>query len=466
MKRVIHFTRLRWIMFGLSTCLLLGGLVGTILRGGFNIGIDFRAGLSEEVEIAPVVFDMSYTGPDSLELTSMTGTGLTVTETTANGPTAYEFAYSTYPTLQDLKTALEKQFTGLTVSLLAPGNLPSESLVGIGSSEPIVKEPITLNIAASAHPTAQRVTIADVRKALASFGQFSVQQVGRAINQDFSIRVEEHGTSTNFQRETTARIQQLLNAKFGTNTAVVKQTAYVGPRFSHNLATQAFTLTFLALGLILIYIWFRFKLAYAVSAIIATLHDPLVMIGFIGVFHIEVNTATIAAVLTIVGYSINDTVVVFDRIRENTSLMRDSDLRTIIDTSISAVLSRTIITSLTTELAVVSILVFTTGSIQDFAVNMTVGIVVGTYSSIFIAAQILLLWVTARDKRRRRLDAIKYGTREVMAAAVVGQNVGQTSEEGVATPEGAPLAAAKPEFMIPHVERKLKGGKRRKHGKG
>lgn len=176
------------------------------------------------------------------------------------------------------------------------------------------------------------------------------------------------------------------------------------------------------------------------------------MLGFIGTFQLEVNTATVAAVLTIIGYSLNDTIVVFDRIRENAGLMRDSDFRTIVDTSITQTLTRTIITSGTTQLAIIAILVFATGSIQEFALNLTVGIVVGTYSSIFIASQILLLWVRGRDKRQKRLNAIKYGTRETVAVAKAeGGAVAETGEE-------------KKEIAIPHAERKLKG-KRKKKGK-
>lgn len=446
MRRVIPFTKIRFIMFGFSAFLLIGGLVGTLLHGGFNIGIDFRAGISEQVQIAPRALTVAYTGTDTVELT-MTGNSMTLNLQSSTGTQRKTYAYATYPTLQDLKSSLE-QIEGLAVNLIVPGSSPTSGLVGISNAEPLTATPVTLNIANQS--AANAISIGQVRDALTSLGSPLIQSVGRAVNQEFIVRVQEKGNSQNFARETTAKIQSLLEAKFGQGTVVEKQSAFVGPRFSQNLASQTFTLTVLALVLILVYVWFRFRLAYAVSAIIATIHDPLIMLGFIGTFQLEVNTATVAAVLTIIGYSLNDTIVVFDRIRENAGLMRDSDFRTIIDTSITQTLSRTIITSGTTQLAIISILVFATGSIQEFALNLTIGIVIGTYSSIFIASQILLLWIRGRDKRQKRLNAIKYGTRETVAVA---------KADGGEAVEGG---EEKREISIPHVERKLKGKRKKK----
>jgi len=436
-------------MFGFSAFLLIGGLVGTIVRGGFNIGIDFRAGLSEQIQIAPRALTLTYTGDNSIELT-MTGNSLTLQTQSSTGSERTTYAYSQYPTLQDLKNALEK-VQGLTVSPIVPPSSPTAKLVGIANAQPLSSNPVTLNIANQ--DATKHIAIGDVRAALASMGSPLIQSVGNPTDQQFIVRVEETTKSQNFQREATAKIKSLLEAQFGKGTVVEKQSAFIGPRFSQNLASQTATLTVLALVLILVYIWFRFRLAFAVSAIIATIHDPLIMLGFIGTFQLEVNTATVAAVLTIIGYSLNDTIVVFDRIRENSGLMRDSDFRTIVDTSITQTLSRTIITSGTTQLAVISILVFATGSIQEFALNLTIGIVVGTYSSIFIAAQVLLLWVRGRDRRQKRINAIKYGTRETAAVAVA------TAEEGG---EALQSGEEKREVAIPHVERKLKGKRKKK----
>ena len=134
------------------------------------------------------------------------------------------------------------------------------------------------------------------------------------------------------------------------------------------------------------------------------------MLVFIGAFQVEVSTATIAAILTIIGYSLNDTIVVFDRVRENEKIMRESGFETIINSSITQSLSRTLITSLTTLLAVVAIYVFATGTVQLFALNLVVGVIVGTYSSVFIASPVLLGWRRAARRRQARTDADRHGT--------------------------------------------------------
>jgi preprotein translocase subunit SecF len=153
--------------------------------------------------------------------------------------------------------------------------------------------------------------------------------------------------------------------------------------------------------LILVYIWIRYKQNYAFSAIAAIFHDVLFLLGFIGVFQLEFSTATIAAVLTIIGYSLNDTIVIFDRIRENTKVLREKTFEDIINISVTQSLSRTIITSVTTLIAVTAIFILATGSIQTFALNLIVGVLVGTYSSVFIASSILLSWNTSNSKRAK-----------------------------------------------------------------
>ena len=465
MKRVIPFTNFRYFGFAFSSLLIIGGIVGTIIRGGFNIGIDFQAGLSEQVQIAPIAFLVTYAPKEAVAPTmslNMSGTAINLTAESENGSKSYSIPYAKYPTLGDVERAIGA-IPDIGVVPKVDPSLPSSELVGISVTVELGTTPFAINIANQ--NAARYIHIAEVRAALTSLGEPLVQVVGNPVHQQFLVRAEDKGKTENFQAAMTQQIKSLLSAKFGADSVVVKQSAYVGPRFSQNLAQQAITLTVLALLLIMVYIWIRFKLSYAVSAMIATIHDPVIMIGFIGVFQLEVNTATIAAVLTIVGYSLNDTIVVLDRIRENRGLMRETDLRTVIDTSVTQVLHRTIVTSFTTFLAVIAILVFTTGSIQEFSLNMVVGIVIGTYSSIFVAAQILLLWENARDKRKRIRDAIKYGTREVAVKAAVKASPGATAvlEEGnVNTVTGLDGTGAKTEIVIPHVERKLHGGKRRK----
>ena len=282
-------------------------------------------------------------------------------------------------------------------------------------------------------PGKTKAPIDQIRSSLRDLGDVQIQVVGNVANQEYIIKVKQVGDSKTFSEEMSKKITSSLEKGFGNGTVKILQTEYVGPRFSADLATQAIFLTSFALLLILVYCWFRFKLAYAVAAIAATLHDAFFMIGFIGAFQLEVSTATVAAVLTIIGYSLNDTIVVFDRIRENQTLMRESAFSLIIDSSITQTLSRTIITSLTTLLAILALFFFGTGDVKLFSLNMIVGIVVGTYSSIFIASPILFGWTKVAEKRKRMKDAKKSGVviiEEKEESKIVPQEE-QAAAEGV-----------------------------------
>jgi len=249
--------------------------------------------------------------------------------------------------------------------------------------------------------------IEEVRAALQGLDNPQIQIVGNPSDQEYAIKVKQVGESETFGTEVEGKVRTFLGERFGTQNVKIQKTEYVGPRFSANLASQAAFLTAFALILILLYCWFRFKLAYAVAAILALVHDTLFMIGFIGATQIEVSTATVAAVLTIIGYSVNDTIVIFDRIRENTGLMRDTPFSVVINTSITQSLSRTIITSLTTLIAIFAVFLFGTGDVKYFALNVIVGVVVGTYSSVFIASPILLSWRNAAERFRKKREAKK-----------------------------------------------------------
>jgi len=170
----------------------------------------------------------------------------------------------------------------------------------------------------------------------------------------------------------------------------------VGPAHAATLWKKAIIAMVLSLAGIIVYVWFRFELLFGIAAVVALVHDVLITLGvFSGMFLLgtrEVNLPIVAAVLTIIGYSLNDTIVVFDRIREDLKIMKRLDFKTIINTSINQTLSRTILTSLTTLLVILSLLVLGGQAVSDFAFAMFVGVIVGTYSSIFIASPILLLF--------------------------------------------------------------------------
>ena len=189
---------------------------------------------------------------------------------------------------------------------------------------------------------------------------------------------------------------------FGAGEVVVTRSDFVGSRFSKQLADQAGILMFLTLLLILVYASVRFKPQFAIGAVLAIAHDALIMVAFITWSRMEFNTTTIAAILTILGYSINDTIVVFDRIREVRRLYPDDGFTALLDRAITETFGRTVITTLTTMLAVLSLYVFTSGSMKDFALALLVGMVSGVYSTIFIACGFTSFWQKYAHTGKRR----------------------------------------------------------------
>ena len=182
----------------------------------------------------------------------------------------------------------------------------------------------------------------------------------------------------------------------------------VGPKVSGELINTAILAVSLAVGAILLYIWMRFEWQFAVGAVLALVHDVLLTIGIFSEIQIKFDLAIIAALLTIVGYSINDTVIVFDRVRENLRKYKQKDLKEVLNLSINETLSRTLMTSFTTLLALISLYVLGGDVIRGFVFAMIWGVVIGTYSSIFVASTILLVLGVKRDWSKKDPSA---GTR-------------------------------------------------------
>lgn len=171
----------------------------------------------------------------------------------------------------------------------------------------------------------------------------------------------------------------------------------LGPKVSGELVQAGVTSIIVALVLMLIYIWFRFEWQYSVGAVLALVHDVIITIGMFAITQLEFNLSTIAAILTIVGYSMNDTVVVYDRIREKLRKFKKEPLEVVLNRAINKTLSRTILTSVTTLVALVSLWALGGAALQGFAFAMIFGVIIGTYSSIFIAAPLLLITKVKRD---------------------------------------------------------------------
>jgi len=230
----------------------------------------------------------------------------------------------------------------------------------------------------------------EINTALASvdLGVPVVQRFGEDTN-EFLIRVER---STGELQGISMQITETLEQSYGAGQVDVRRVEMVGPQVGKDLRNKGMWAIFYAMLGILAYISWRFEFRFAVGAIIALVHDVVITLGMFSLFGKEIDLPIIAAFLAIIGYSLNDTIIVYDRIRENLGKHNKESFTFILNRSINETLSRTIITSGTTLLVVLSLFVLGGGVIHNFAFAMLVGVLVGTYSSIFVASPLLLLW--------------------------------------------------------------------------
>jgi preprotein translocase subunit SecF len=233
------------------------------------------------------------------------------------------------------------------------------------------------------------VALHNVRLALESGGvkDFDLQDLP-SVNK-ILIRVKKSEQELGKGSET---ITSILSQKFPENKYVVDSTTVIGPKVGGRLkADAAKAVAFAVIG-ILVYVAFRFQFKFGVGATIATFHDVLVVLGLFYIMGKEINLILVTALLTIAGYSLTDTVVVFDRIRENLKLKQKENIETVMNSSVNEVLSRTIITSATVLITSIALFFFGGEVLHDFSLAMIMGVIVGTYSSVFVASPVVLIW--------------------------------------------------------------------------
>ena len=232
----------------------------------------------------------------------------------------------------------------------------------------------------------EEIKIQDIRKAFLNInvGDVSVKEFGK--NTDYLIKFEKkNDQNDNFIEN----LKKDLSKEIGSNFKF-RRVENVGPKVSQELLEAGVIAIILSLSAMLFYIWIRFEWQFSLGAIVALVHDVVITLGFFSIFQLEVNLSIVAAVLTIVGYSMNDTVVIYDRVRENLNKYSSKNIKEISNLSINETLSRTIITSFTTLLALFSIFLFGGMILKGFSLAMILGVIFGTYSSIFIANPILI----------------------------------------------------------------------------
>ncbi|MCP5130727.1 MAG: protein translocase subunit SecF [Pseudomonadales bacterium] len=231
-----------------------------------------------------------------------------------------------------------------------------------------------------------------IRNTLATEGYKGATVVSFGTDRDVLIRLP-HGYSDKEGVELLKKLQSQFEG-----TVELRRIEFVGPQVGDELREQGGLAMLLALGLVMLYIAFRFQLKFAVGAVVALIHDVIITLGFFSVTRMEFDLTVLAALLAVIGYSLNDTIVVFDRIRENFRRIRRTEPLELVNISLTETLDRTMFTSLTTLLVLVSLAIFGGEMINGFAVALIVGITIGTYSSIYVASNVLLLLnVTKED---------------------------------------------------------------------
>ena len=236
----------------------------------------------------------------------------------------------------------------------------------------------------------ESINISDVRSKLSllNLGDVQIQNFGSEKN--ILVRVESSSSENN------SSVLSMITNELET-FGEIQRTEVVGPKISSELIQKGILAIISAVGLMLFYIWIRFEWQFSLGAVLALVHDVIITIGIFSFFQIEFNLSIIAALLTIIGYSMNDTVVVYDRIRENLRKYKKQDLYDLINSSINQTLSRTVLTSFTTLLALFSLYIFGGQVIKGFTLAMIIGVFIGTYSSTFIASQLLHILGVKRD---------------------------------------------------------------------
>jgi preprotein translocase subunit SecF len=380
----------KWAFIGISFALFIVSIISLIVKGGPRFGIDFRGGTLVYVK---------FRNPPQLDL---------------------------------IRTALKQK--GLGESTIQNYDRPSENKVIIslekGASEAgteidrgrlIIQEALNLSFR-SPEAQAGRLDLNNIRDAfsleaalaaqpnlpavLQRSGQPKLSTAKDLANAMLDYRTSHGGLIRSFEElkaipGVSDEIINSIKGKFYLGEFAILSTEIVGPKVGKYLQRQAVSATLYALGGMLIYIAWRFKgTVYGTAAVLAVFHDVIITLGFFSFLNKEISLTVIAALLTLVGYSMNDTIVVFDRIRENLKTLRRESLASVINKSINQTLSRTILTSGLTFLTVVSLYLFGGEVLHGFAFAMVVGIIIGTYSSIAVASPLLVIWHEYRSRKK------------------------------------------------------------------
>jgi len=400
MKKTIRFSKF-FVIAAVISCLLAAfSVFGYIVNNGFALGVDFQAGLLQEVQFAPTAFSLRWNGAANATLSYVPDRNRIDIVITGSGVEnrTYEFFVSEYNTIGSLGNAIKQELDEIDITFaVSEGTAFNRIVISTQNNQHLSSD--TSFVIQYIQQNAPVIDIAEVRNAMSNFSQsVSVQVMGTPEDRQFMIRVEDKEEG----RVASAEIVQELEKTFGNGSIAVLRSDYVDSRFSKDLTDQAGILVTLTLLIILIYCTIRFKLQYAVGAVVAIIYDGLVMIAFMVWTRMEFTTLSIAAILTILGYSTNNTIIFFDRVRENLRINPDNSFKDNINLSLTGILGRTIITTASTMLAVLALFIFTTGSMKDFALALLVGMLSGVYTTLFIVSGFVNFWETQKIRQQKK----------------------------------------------------------------
>jgi preprotein translocase subunit SecF len=381
------FLKWKWPFILASVVLSLAGIVSLVVKGGPRYGIEFKGGM---------IMTVKFQGNPPIEQVRSVLSGALANppsvETFENGSNEIEIGTEG---ADDVTLAKNRQ---LVLDTLAKTfGHPENGKLDLNN--------------ASAGNVADRLRD-PLQSAGASLSDQQVNDLGAAI---VGWRNQHGGLLANMNdlrgvAGVTPKVMDILNqvAYIAPYTAA-RDIEIVGPKVGADMRSQAINATLLALAGMLVYIWFRFEWIYGVGAVMACFHDTIITIGLFSILNKEITLTVIAALLTLVGYSMNDTIVIFDRIRENLRLNRREKLVDVINRSVNQTLSRTVMTSGLTFLTVVALFFFGGPVLHGFSLALVLGIIVGTYSSVFVASPIVLFWHDFADARTKKAPSAPTG---------------------------------------------------------
>ncbi len=379
------FLHYKWPFIGASLVLSVAGISSILLHGGLRYGIDFKAGTQMTVK------------------------------------------WNGAPPEDKIRAALSRKISG-EVTVQPFTDVASRNEVVIGTERMGEQQ---MNAARKTMQDTLEATFGDAQSGKLDFNNAGANEIADRLTvplQQAGVQLSDTAlaklandmrVSRDTQHSGLLSSFDQLSSVPGVNSAIISvlkqqcslapfsimQVEMVGPKVGGELRTKAVLATLYALGGMLVYIAFRFEWIYGVAAVVACFHDTIITIGLFSLFDKEITLTVIAALLTLVGYSMNDTIVIFDRIRENLKILRREPLESLINKSVNQTLSRTVMTSGLTFLTVIALFLFGGPVLHGFSFALVVGIIIGTYSSVFVASPIVLFWHNWADDRKRTAPA-------------------------------------------------------------